>query len=67
LAIENSISKIEVYFQINLVYVYDQKNHYFAEIFFGPRKKAYMSKGDPEDYIHGKLYRTTSAYLPKFK
>lgn len=43
------------------------KNHYFAEIFFGPQKKGYLSKGDPDDYIYGKIYRTTSAYLSKFK
>ena len=39
-------------------------NHYFAQLNFGPRKKG---KLDPQDLIHGKIFRTTSGYLNKFK
>jgi hypothetical protein len=44
------------------------KNNYFAELNFGPRKKGFLSTSfDPEDLIHGSIYRTTTAFLTKFK
>lgn len=44
------------------------KNNYFAELFFGPIKRGFLSTTtDPEDYIHGNIYRTTTAFLSKFK
>lgn len=44
------------------------KNNYFAEVNFGPTKKGFMSyTNDPEDFIHGTISRTTTAFLAKFK
>jgi hypothetical protein len=44
------------------------KNNYFAELHFGPKRKGFLgSATDPEDVIHGNIYRTTTAFLSKFK
>lgn len=44
------------------------KNNYFAELHFGPKRKGFLgSTTDPEDVIHGNIYRTTTAFLSKFK
>ena len=34
---------------------------------FGPKKRSFYYSSNPEDYVHGKIYRTTTAYLAKFK
>ena len=52
----------------HLVFVYDMKNNYFAELHFGGKRKGFLaSSTEPEDVIYGNIYRTTTAFLSKFK
>jgi hypothetical protein len=44
------------------------RNNYFAEVNFGPKKRGFLyNSNEPEDYVHGNIYRTTTAFLSKFK
>lgn len=42
-------------------------NLHFCELSFGPRRKGFMAKSDPNDYLHGRIVKTTTGFLQKFK
>lgn len=41
---DSSIIRIEVFYGLFVVYVYDRRNQIFAEVNYGPRKKGMLGK-----------------------
>ena len=51
----------------NIVFAYDQTNHYFSEICYGPKKKGMIMKSsEPDDFVFGKIYKLKPEFLNKF-
>lgn len=65
--IESFALKTEVHYLSNIVFAFDKKNLIFSEIHYGPRKRSQRKGNDPNDFVHGTIYRVKSEFLKKFE
>ena len=53
----SSTLKKKVHKNFNIVFAYDKKNNFFAEVNYGPRDKRILSKDEqPRDFLYGNIY-----------